>query len=126
MGRGNRRIQDISEADLVRLYCDEGLSANEVARRLGWSASAIYSRLAALGIARRTQWAHNTVDADVAELRRLYVEDGLSLSEIAARYGCALTTIWRRLRCAAIEIYGASVFTAKNRCAASSRRSNPI
>src|SRR6266851_1536602 len=103
MGRGNRRIQDISEADLVRLYCDEGLSANDIARRLGWSASAIYSRLAALGIARRTQWAHNTVDADVAELRRLYVADGLTMTALAERFGCSLTTIWRKLQAAGVE-----------------------
>jgi transposase-like protein len=71
MGRRNRRIEDISEADLVRLYCDEGLSLNEVAHRLGWSPSAIYSRLVALGIARRRAWAHNAVETDAAELRRL-------------------------------------------------------
>jgi transposase-like protein len=37
-----------------------------------------------------------------AELQRLYVEHGLSLSEIAARYGCSLTTVWRRLKAAGI------------------------
>jgi transposase-like protein len=103
MGRSNRRIEDISEADLVRLYCDEGLSLHEVAQRLGWSPSAIYSRLVALGIARRTAWARNAVEADIGELRQLYVDEGLSLSAIAARYGCSLTTIWRRLQAVGIE-----------------------
>src|SRR5579859_3383225 len=102
MGRGGRHSADISEADLVRLYCAEELSLDEVARRLGWSQSAIYSRLVALGIARRTAWAHNAVEADTAELRRLYLDEGLSLSAIAARYGCALTTIWRRLQAAGV------------------------
>ena|SRR5579859_327657 len=102
MGRGGRRIEDIAAADLVRLYCDEGLSLGEVARRLGWSPSAIYSRLIALGIARRTAWAHNAVEADTSEMRRLYLDEGLSLSAIAARNGCALTTIWRRLQAAGV------------------------
>src|SRR5229473_462996 len=93
MGRGNRRIEDIREADLVRLYCDEGLPLPEVARQLGWSPSAIYSRLVALGIARRKASARNAIEADAAELRRLYVDEGLSLSAIAGRYGCTLTTI---------------------------------
>jgi len=103
MGRGGRHSADISEADLVRLYCAEELSLDEVARRLGWSVSAIYSRLVALGIARRTAWARNAVEADAAELRRLYVDEGLSLNAIAARYGCSLTTIWRKLQAAGIQ-----------------------
>ena len=103
MGRGNKRSADISETDLVRLYCDEGLSLNEVARRLGWSPSAIYSRLVALGIGRRTAWARNAVEVDISELRRLYVDEGLTLSAIAAGYGCGLTTIWRRLQAAGID-----------------------
>ncbi len=103
MGRGGRSSSDIPEADLVRLYCDQGLSLSEVARQLGWSPSAIYSRLVALGIARRKASARNAVEADAAELRRLYVDEGLSLSAIAGRYGCALTTIWRRLQAAGVQ-----------------------
>jgi hypothetical protein len=38
------------------------------------------------------------------ELERLYVAEGRSLSEIAAVYGCSLTTIWRKCRAAGIEI----------------------
>jgi hypothetical protein len=36
------------------------------------------------------------------ELRRLYVEDGLSLSALAEHYGCSVTTVWRRLVAAGI------------------------
>jgi hypothetical protein len=38
-----------------------------------------------------------------ANLRRLYVDEGLSLSAIAARYGCALTTVWRHAVAAGLE-----------------------
>jgi transposase-like protein len=103
VARGDRRIKDIREADLVRLYCDEGLSLSEVAQRLGWSPSAIYSRLVRLGITRRTAWAHNAVETDADELRRLYVEDGLSMTALAERCGCSLTTMWRKLKAAGIE-----------------------
>jgi hypothetical protein len=37
------------------------------------------------------------------ELRRLYVDEGLSLSAIGLRYGCSLVTIWRHLKAAGIE-----------------------
>jgi transposase-like protein len=103
MGRGGRRSEDIPQAELVRLYCDAGLSAEQIARQLGWSASAVRSRLVALGIARRTPWASAAVECDTDELRQLYVAEGLTLSEIAQRYGCGLTTIWRRLQSAGIE-----------------------
>jgi hypothetical protein len=84
------------------LYCDEGLSTLQVALRLGWSESAIRGRLVALGIARRTPWARNAVDCDPGELRRLYVEEGWTLGAIAEKYGCSLTTIWRKAQAAGI------------------------
>src|SRR5712691_132455 len=102
MGRVGRRSLDICAADLVRLYCDDGLSLSEVARQLGWSPSAIYSRLVALGIARRKAWARNAVETDAEELRRLYVEDGLSMTALAERCGCSLTTMWRKLKAAGV------------------------
>jgi transposase-like protein len=95
--------EEFLRREIVRLYCDEGLSAESVARRLGWSASAIYSRLKAVGIPRRTPWARNAVECDPVELARLYDEQGWSLSQIAEKYGCSLTTIWRKARAAGIQ-----------------------
>jgi hypothetical protein len=46
---------------------------------------------------------HPVTGLDAAELRRLYVDEVLSLSAIAARYGCSLTTIWRKLKALGIE-----------------------
>ncbi len=63
----------------------------------------MYSRLVALGIARRKAWARNAVETDAAELRRLYVEEGMSMNALAERCGCSLTTIWRKLKAAGIE-----------------------
>jgi hypothetical protein len=97
MTRSNRRIEEIPEADVVRLYSEERLSAFEVGRRLGWSASAIRSRLVQLEIARRTPWARNAVDCKATEVARLYLEEGLSLNTVAARLGCSQTTITRKL-----------------------------
>jgi AcrR family transcriptional regulator len=59
--------------------------------------------MVAFGIARRTPWAHNAVPTDATDLRRLYVEQGLSMSALAERCGCSLTTIWRKLKAAGIE-----------------------
>jgi transcriptional regulator with XRE-family HTH domain len=97
------RVWNVPAAELVRLYCDEELSAAQIAALVGWSPSAVYARLVALGIARRTPWAHNAVETDAVNLRRLYVEEGLSMSALAERCGCSLTTIWRKLKAAGIE-----------------------
>jgi hypothetical protein len=70
--------------EIVRLYCDEGLSTEAIGRKLGWSASAVYSRLVALGVPRRSAWARNAVACDPGELARLYLEEGLSLGAIAS------------------------------------------
>ncbi len=87
MSRGGRRIAEIPARELIGLYCDQGLSTGAIARRLGWSDSAIRSRLVQLGITRRTPWARNAVTCDLAELVSLYVERRLSLETLAARYG---------------------------------------
>jgi transposase-like protein len=95
--------EEILAQEIVRLYRDEGLSTEAIARRLGWSASAIRSRLVAHGIPRRTPWARNAVECDPTDVVRLYVDEGLSLSAIAEMYGCSLTTIWRKAKTAGIE-----------------------
>ena len=97
-----RSAGEIPEDELRRLYCAAGLSTIEVARVLGWSPSAVRTRLVQLGITRRTPWARNEVTCEVDELRRLYVDEQLSLSAIAAKYGCSLTTILRKLEAAGI------------------------
>jgi hypothetical protein len=42
-------------------------------------------------------------ELDPGELRRLYIDEGWSLSAIGETYGCSLVTIWRRLKAAGIE-----------------------
>ena len=97
MGNDRRRITEIPEAELVRLYCDQRLSALDIARQLGWSAASIENRLEQLGIPRRLPWAHNAVDCAIEKITRLYIDDGLSLNAVAARLGCSERTVRRKL-----------------------------
>ena len=87
---------------MVRLYCEQRLSALEIARQLGWSPASIENRLEQLGIPRRLPWAHNAVDCTIEEVTRLYVAEGLSLNAVAARLGCSQRTITRKLIAAGI------------------------
>jgi hypothetical protein len=97
-----RRVRsEMPAAELERLYAVEGRSIEAVAVLLGWSPSAVRTRLVKLGIKRRTPWAHVEVTCDVDELRRLY-EQGLTMTAIAAQVGCSLTTVWRKLALAGV------------------------
>jgi transposase-like protein len=82
-----RSIGEIPAFKVVRMYCDEGRSTAEVARDLGWSQSAVRSRLVQLGIERRVPWSRNAVAWDLDELRHLYIEERLPLSAIGAANG---------------------------------------
>lgn len=88
----------LAEADLRRLYEQVGLSALAIADHYGCSASVIYQRLRDYGIPRRKPWAWQAVDIGPEALRRLYVDEGLTVQAIAERYGCSLATISRKLK----------------------------
>ncbi len=88
----------LPESDLRRWYEHDGLSAAAIAKHYGCGASAIYSRLREYGIPRRTAWARQAVKIGEETLRRLYVEEDLTVEAIAERYGCSLATVSRQLK----------------------------
>jgi transposase-like protein len=92
----------IDEAELIRLYCDERLSLDEVALEFGWSAHILRNCLVALGVRIRTPWERHAVECRVEDIRRLYVEEGLSLNAVAAALGCSQGVVRRRLISAGI------------------------
>jgi hypothetical protein len=98
-----RPASEIPEDEVRRLYCDERLSTSQIARRLGWSDTAVRNRLIALGIPRRTPWARNAVACDIDEVQRLYVDERLSAMAISKQLGCSERSILRRLIAAGIE-----------------------
>jgi hypothetical protein len=94
------RNRSVDGADIVRLYADEGLRADEISRRLGCSSSLIYERLERAGVT-RTRRAPLPVD----ELRRLYVEEGWSSTAIGKKFDVAGSTVRSHLRRAGINVH---------------------
>lgn len=80
----SKRREDIADTELRDLYVAEQLSAPDIARLLDCGTSTVYHRLDRLGIPRR-QDGHSPVRPDRSELNQLYIEEGLSLRQIAAR-----------------------------------------
>jgi len=94
----------LPEEEIRRLYVDEGQSTTAVATSLGCSETAVRNRLVALGIVRRVAWDRQAVSASTEEMRQLYVKEELSLSAVATRASCSLTTVWRRLTAAGVKL----------------------
>lgn len=78
---------DIDDDEVRRLYADEGYTAAEVAARLGCATSTVYHRLARMGVPRRPPVPRRQINPGTATLRRLYIDDGLSLRQIGGRHG---------------------------------------
>lgn len=92
-----KRRDDISDDQLRELYVTDQLSAPDVALRLDCGPSTIYHRLDRLGIPRR-QSGHAPDRPDRSDLIRLYVEEGLSLRQVAARRGVTAPAVAGWLR----------------------------
>src|SRR5437773_7709690 len=85
------------DADLLRsLYPGEALSPRAIGRRLGLSETAVRRRLQALGVSLRSRSAAQqarVAGLSYSVLRQLYLEDGLSQTQIAARLQCSVDAV---------------------------------
>ena len=98
MPRGSRTLSVDQEAEeLVELYVRQGLTIREVATHLGVSNREVWLRLKDAGIPRRSVGVPGTV-LDPVILRELYVRDGLSMTQVAARLGVGRSVVVRNLR----------------------------
>ena len=78
---------DIDDREIIRLYTHEGHTAAEIAEQLACSASLVYWRLARDGVDRRSQAPRRRPGPTAQELSHVYRDGGLSLRELAGRYG---------------------------------------
>jgi predicted DNA-binding protein YlxM (UPF0122 family) len=92
---------EISCEELVRLYLDEAISAPEIASQLGCSVGTIYTRLEECRIPTRSMSEaailNRGIELSCDELHSLYLDQELTIYEIAGQYECSPVTIHRRL-----------------------------
>jgi transposase len=98
--RPGRSPAELTRNVLEELYVRQDLSAQAVAARLGTSAARVRKELRRFGIPVRRAGARPVVAPALPAhtLRRLYVTEGLSVSEIAARYNTTANQVRQRLR----------------------------
>jgi len=88
---------EIPVETLWRLYCEEGLSQQQIARRFGCNAKTISNRLKEYHLPTRTAGDYTRLPIDQEELDRLYNHEKLSLKAIACRFGCSVAAIQNAL-----------------------------
>lgn len=93
------------ESHLRELYIDEQLTTYELANRFGCNETTVWKWLKRHGIPTRERGKHRSERPwrDEETLRRLYVEEGHCISEVAEELGCAMYTIQRWLSRNGIE-----------------------
>jgi hypothetical protein len=87
-----------------------GMPLYRVAPEFGISEPTLRRRLQELGVTTRTN--EKPLPVDIAEIRRLYEQEGLGATEIAGMIGVAPQTLQRRLRLAGIHVRGKDEPTA--------------
>lgn len=111
----DRGVQ-ISDEQLRELYVKKRLSAGDIAQQVECTSTTIYRHLKRAGIPRRSTseaqalaWVHGkctpklrTIPLTDKQLRAMYIDEQMSISDIARRVGCSLTTISQRLSAAGI------------------------
>jgi transposase len=93
---------DVRDDQIVRLY-EQGHTAAEIADHLGCSTSLVYFRLERRGIARRPRAPRGCRRPADAQLAHLYWDCGLSLRDLAGRYGVSRQAVHGWLIAAGIE-----------------------
>jgi transposase len=85
----------VSPAELRRLYEQQRLVPAEIAERFGVSGRTVRAWLRRLGIPLRPQPERRgrRLPPPAAELRRRYLADGLTIAQLAARYGVGTSTV---------------------------------
>lgn len=93
-------------AQLRRLYLDEGRPLAEIATALGCSVTTVRQRVVREGLGSRPRPARRLQDGDldVNLAERLYVDEGLSLRQVAGRLGLTSDKLRLRLVRAGVEV----------------------
>ena len=94
----------VSPAELRRLYEQQQLVPAEIAERLGVSGRTVRAWLRRFGIPLRPQPERrgHRLPPTATELRRRYGADGLTIAQLAARYGVGTSTVRQWLQNAGI------------------------
>jgi DNA-binding CsgD family transcriptional regulator len=91
------RVKRFKKSLLKKLYVTESKSTREIAKLLSCSRGTVVKRCKQLGIPLRPP-GQRRVDIDKPTLRRLYIKEGKTFTEIAKIYNCSFWTISNKVK----------------------------
>lgn len=96
--------QNNTEATQIReMYVEQDMTCEEIAGKLGMSLGMVYSRLRKYDIPRRGRGRRRAFEATPEQLEELYVNQGMSCSQIAEKFGVTASCILYRLNRAGVR-----------------------
>lgn len=104
-------LNDLNDEEIKRLYVKEGLTTHQIGEKFGVGHATIGRRLKKQGIKLRSK-GNGRDDLDDEEIKRLYVEEGLSTYQIGEKFETSPNTIDMRLKKQGIKLRGKSKNTS--------------
>jgi DNA-binding CsgD family transcriptional regulator len=89
-------VKELDKETLKRLYLKEKRSTYDIAQMSGCSSTKVRYRCIKYGIKLRPKTRRRTLHLDKSILKRLYVEEGKSLKEVAETLSCSPGTVRNR------------------------------
>lgn len=90
-------IEELNRENLKKLYLKEGKTTREIAKILGCSFDTVRVRCKEFGIPLRNPGSKK-LEIDELTLRRLYIKERKSMTEIAKIFNCAISAISMRAK----------------------------
>jgi transposase len=92
-----QRIEGLTKTLLRKLYVKEGKTTREIGKFLGCSFDTVRTGCKKFGIPLRNPGSKK-VKIDELTLRRLYIKEDKSMTEIAKIFDCSVSTIYQRVK----------------------------
>ena len=91
--RGTKRVKGLTKSRLQKLYVKEGKSIREIAEIVGCSREVVRVRCKKFGIPLRRPGNRKLEEINKTALRKLYVKEGKTVTDIAKVFNCTVSTI---------------------------------
>lgn len=98
------RKRSINHSEIIRLYCEEGLSGDAIAKKFGVNHSLIFDTLRKNGVrVRKRGGPRKVLSLDVEKIKEMYLS-GMDGTDIAKEYGVSFSSIYSRLHKARVLV----------------------
>ena len=91
----HRERFEVTDAELRKLYFADRLTTYEIAEQLGCNPNVIWDRMRQYGILCLDPNRNRRIGITEVELRKLYLDEQLSMNDIATRLSCSAAVVYK-------------------------------